>query len=61
MGEQSTPEEFESGPTDFLRELAERQGVSPLDEDLDAVRAFLDAILPALARIEETLPPGESP
>jgi hypothetical protein len=50
MGEQSNR-------LDFLRELAESQGVSPTDEDLEAVRGFLDAILPALARIEESLSP----
>jgi hypothetical protein len=53
MGEQSSR-------LDFLRDLAESQGVSPSDEDLEAVSGFLDAILPALARIEETLPPDES-
>ena len=47
----------ESSSLDFLRELAERQGVEPSDDDLEAVRGFLDAILPALARLEEAIPP----
>ncbi len=50
----------ESTSLDFLRELAERQGVKPSDDDLEAVRSFLDAILPALARLEEALPPDGS-
>jgi len=47
----------ESSSLDFLRELAGRQGVEPSDDDLEAVRGFLDAILPALARLEEAIPP----
>jgi hypothetical protein len=47
----------ESTSLDFLRELAERQGVEPSDGDLEAVLGFLDEIMPALARLEETLPP----
>jgi hypothetical protein len=39
-----------------LRELAESQGVSPTDEDLEAVRGFLDLLLPALVEIERLLP-----
>jgi len=39
----------------LLRELAARQGVEPTDEDLAAVRAFLDILLPALAGLEERL------
>jgi len=40
---------------DLLRELAAREGVEPTDEDLEAVRGFLDVILPELARLEELL------
>lgn len=47
----------ESNALDFLRRLAERQGVEPFDDDLEAVLEFLDEILPALARLEQTLPP----
>jgi hypothetical protein len=41
----------------FLRELARGQGVEPSDDDLRAVIAFLDAIQPELARLEELLAP----
>ena len=34
----------------------ERQGVVPEDADLEAVRGFLDAILPALAELERSIP-----
>jgi len=40
---------------DFLREFAARQGVEPSEEDLEAVQGFLDAILPALERLEQLL------
>jgi hypothetical protein len=46
----------ESNSLDFLRKLAERQGVEPSDADLEAVLGFLDLILPALARLEAELP-----
>ena len=46
--------EGQSSP-DFLRELAARSGIEPSDDDLEAVRGFLDAILPELARLEELL------
>ena len=39
-----------------LRELAERQGVHPSDEDLAAVQAFLVTVLERLAEIERALP-----
>lgn len=42
---------------ELLRVLAERQGVSPDDADLEAVRAFLETLLPALERLEERIPP----
>jgi len=45
---------------DFLRELAARQGVEPSDDDLEAVRGFLDAILPELERLEQLLEPEEA-
>jgi len=44
---------------DFLREFAARQGVEPSDEDLEAVQGFLDAILPALERLEQLLEPED--
>jgi hypothetical protein len=40
-----------------LRETAAQQGVVPSDEDLIAVLGFLERILPALADLEERLPP----
>jgi hypothetical protein len=50
---QSSPE--------LLRQLAARQGVEVSDEDVEAVRPFLDAILPELARIEAELELDEAP
>jgi hypothetical protein len=47
----------ESNPVERLREQAALQGVSPTDEDLEAVLGFLARILPALEEIEESLPP----
>jgi hypothetical protein len=41
---------------DLLRSLAELQGVSPSDADLEGVRSFLDVILPVLADLERRLP-----
>jgi hypothetical protein len=49
----------ESSRLDFLRQIADGQGVDPSDEDLEAVLGFLDAILPDLARLEELLEPGD--
>ena len=51
----------ESSPLRQLREAAAAQGVHPTDEDLEGVRDFLDRILPALAEIEERLPPETAP
>lgn len=51
----------ESSPLRHLREAAAGQGVHPTDEDLEGVRDFLDRILPALAEIEERLPPETEP
>ena len=46
---------------EFLGRLAARQGVLVSDEDLEAVRGFLDAILPELARLEAELEPDDAP
>jgi hypothetical protein len=51
----------ESNPLSALREAARLQGVEPTDEDLEAVLGFLDRIFPALADIEERLPPETRP
>jgi hypothetical protein len=40
-----------------LRRIAEGQGVSPTDDDLEAVRAFLDILLPAFEELERLVPP----
>jgi hypothetical protein len=47
----------ESSSVEGLREQAEARGVSPTDEDLEAVRDFVERILPALEDIERKLPP----
>ena len=41
---------------ELLRRLCERQGISPEDADLEAVRGFLDVILPALEDLERRIP-----
>jgi hypothetical protein len=46
---------------DLLRGLCERQGISPEDADLEAVRGFLDVILPALEDLERRIPDGSVP
>jgi hypothetical protein len=51
----------ESTPLSALREIARLQGVEPTDEDLEGVLGFLDRILPALAEIEERIPPETHP
>jgi hypothetical protein len=48
-------------PLPALRALAGACGVHPTDADLEAVRGFLDAILPALAELERELPPSLPP
>jgi hypothetical protein len=48
---------FESNSVELLRKQAALQGVSPTDDDLEGVLAFLTRILPALEEIEERLPP----
>ena len=54
---------YPASPHDLehLRWLCERQGISPADDDLEAVRGFLDTILPALAEIERRLPDEVAP
>jgi hypothetical protein len=51
----------ESSSVERLRELAVSQGVSPTDEDLEAVLGFLTRLLPALERIEQELPAETAP
>jgi hypothetical protein len=46
----------EKSSLDFLRRLAEQQGVTPSDDDLEGVQGFLDVILPTLADLERRLP-----
>ena len=41
----------------LLRQMAAVEGVTPTDEDLEGVLAFLATILPALREIEDELPP----
>jgi hypothetical protein len=53
--------EPESSPIDRLREAAAAQGVHPTDEDLEGVGDFLDRILPALAELEQLIPPETVP
>jgi hypothetical protein len=45
----------ESSSVESLRELAELQGVSPSDDDLEAVLDFVNRILPALEQLEHRL------
>jgi hypothetical protein len=51
----------ESSSVERLREIAEGQGVSPSDDDLEAVLDFVRRLLPALAELEERLPAETSP
>jgi hypothetical protein len=51
----------EQSSLELLRRLAARQGVEPSDDDLEAARGFLDAILPELVRLEESLEPDAGP
>jgi hypothetical protein len=50
----------ESSSVALLRELAARQGVEPTDDDLEAVRGFLDILLPALIELEDRLAAAEA-
>jgi hypothetical protein len=52
---------FESSPLQTLRDQAAQQGVSPTDEDLEAVQTFLEVILPPLRDLEERIPPEIAP
>ena len=52
--------EQQSSP-ELLRQQAARLGVQDSDEDVDAVRPFLDAILPELVRLEAELDRDEAP
>jgi hypothetical protein len=49
----------QSSSLPFLRAIAARQGIEPTDADLEAVRGFLETILPALRELEELLPPEQ--
>jgi hypothetical protein len=51
----------QSNASPVLRALAERQGVEPTDEDLEAVVGFLETIVPALEGLEELLPADAKP
>jgi hypothetical protein len=42
---------------DELRRVAEAQGISPTDEDLEAVLAFLAVLEPAFAELQRLAPP----
>ena len=44
-----------------LRRLAEAQGVAPTDEDLEAVRGFLEVLLPAFEELEGLVPADTAP
>lgn len=44
-----------------LRQVAGAQGVSPTDDDLEAVRGFLTVLLPAFAELERLVPPETVP
>jgi hypothetical protein len=46
---------------ELLKALAERQGVSPEEVDLEAVAAFLETLLPALVQLEQRIPPETLP
>jgi hypothetical protein len=44
-----------------LRRLAEAQGVAPTEDDLEAVRAFLEVLLPAFEGLEQIVSPATVP
>jgi HPt (histidine-containing phosphotransfer) domain-containing protein len=44
-----------------LRSVAEREGVSPSDADLEAVQAFLDILLPQFDELEQLLAAEDEP
>lgn len=47
--------------TPTLGQLAAALGVHPSEADLESVRGFLDAIVPALEELERALPPETVP
>jgi hypothetical protein len=51
----------ETPSIDELRRRAAEQGVSPTDEDLELVEAFLRVLEPALAELERLVPPSAAP
>ena len=51
----------QSSPLSLLRQLAEARGVSPSDDDLEAVLGFLNVVLPALDELERLVPPDMAP
>ncbi len=44
-----------------LRRIAATHGVTPTDEDLEAVRGFLAVLLPAFEELERLAPPPAAP
>jgi len=50
----------ESSSERLLRELAARQGVEPTPDDLAAVAAFLEVLLPQLGVLGERLEAAET-
>ena len=46
---------------ELLRQQAAGQGVTPTDEDLERVLAFLEVLLPKLGELERVVPPGLAP
>jgi hypothetical protein len=57
----TAPESSRLPSLEHLRETAAQQGVHPSDADLSDVLGFLERILPALAELEERLPPEAAP
>jgi hypothetical protein len=55
---QSSPDPL---AVEHLARLAEEHGVVVSDDDLEAVRGFLDTILPELARLEAELAADDAP
>ena len=44
-----------------LRRIAETHGVTPTEEDLEAVRGFLAVLLPAFEELVRLAPPPAAP
>jgi hypothetical protein len=55
------PDPGQASRPESLRQQAARAGVETSAADLEAVRSFLDAILPELERLEAELDPDEGP